>query len=310
MFSSHVTASPLAPPHGGAARAGAVPFSAGAQPPCVRLPEGACDSHIHFYDQRFAAVPGARLLPPDASVRDYRQLQRRTGLRRAVVVTPSTYGTDNRPMLQALQALGDDARGVAVIEGSESAAALARMHAQGVRGVRLNLSLGVGTRADMLAPLAERIAPLGWHLQLLMAPDALCVQAELLARLPVPIVFDHFARLAPADAGTHAAHGVVLQMLRAGRAWIKLSGGYIVSPSKSTDDPALDALARSFLAAAPRQVVWGSDWPHATASAGVQPMPDDARQLDRLAHWTADDALLRQVLVDNPARLYGFPPSH
>lgn len=309
MFSSHVTDSPFAPPHGEAARRGSVPFSAGAQPPSTRLPEGACDCHVHFYDQRFAAVPGARLLPPDASVQDYRQLQLRTGLRRAVVVTPSTYGADNRPMLQALQALGDDARGVAVIDGSESAAALAQMHAQGVRGVRLNLSLGSGT-VEMLAPLAERIAPLGWHLQLLMAPDVLCAQAELLARLRVPLVFDHFARLSPADAGTHAAHGVVLQLLKAGKAWIKLSGGYIVSPGKSTDDPALDALARSFLAAAPRQVVWGSDWPHATASAGVQPMPDDAHQLDRLAHWTADDALLRQVLVDNPARLYGFPPSH
>ncbi len=309
MFSTHVTHSPFAPPHGEAGGVGCVPFSAGSQPPCTRLPAGACDAHIHFYDQRFAAVPGARLLPPDASVQDYRQLQQRTGLRRAVVVTPSTYGVDNRPMLQALQALGDDARGVAVIDGSESAGALARMHGQGVRGVRLNLSLGAGT-ADMLVPLAERIAPLGWHLQVLMAPELLCAHAEVLARLPVPIVFDHFARLSPADAGTHPAHEVVLQMLKAGRAWIKLSGGYIVSPRKSTDDPALDALARGFLAAAPRQVVWGSDWPHATASAGVQPLPDDARQLDRLAHWTADDALLRQVLVDNPARLYGFPLSH
>lgn len=309
MFSTHGMQTLFAPPHGEAAGAGCVPFSAGSQAPCARLPAGACDAHIHFYDQRFAAVPGARLLPPDASVQDYRQLQRRTGLRRAVVVTPSTYGSDNRPMLQALQALGNEARGVAVIDGSESAGALARMQAQGVRGVRLNLSLGVGTSADMLAPLAERLAPLGWHLQLLMAPDVLCAQAELLARLPVPLVFDHFARLSPADAGTHPAHGVVLQLLRAGKAWIKLSGGYIVSPGKSTDDPALDALARSFLAAAPRQVVWGSDWPHASASAGVQPMPDDARQLDRLAHWTADDALLQQVLVDNPARLYGFPSS-
>lgn len=310
MFHTPVTHRPMAPLHGAASSVESVPFSAGTQPPCVRLPEGACDAHIHIYDQRFAAVPGARLLPPDASVHDYRRLQQRTGLRRAVVVTPSTYGTDNRPMLQALHALGGDARGVAVIDGSESTAVLAQMHAQGVRGVRLNLSLGVGASADMLVPLAERIAQLGWHLQLLMAPDALCAHADVLAGLPVPIVFDHFARLSPADAGTHLAHQVVLQMLQSGRAWIKLSGGYIVSPRKSTDDPALDELARSFLEAAPQQVVWGSDWPHATASAGVQPMPDDARQLDRLAHWTADEALLQRVLVDNPARLYGFPPSH
>ena len=286
---------------------GAIPFSAGTRPPAARLPANACDCHLHVYDGRVPAVPGARLLPPDASVQDYRRLQQRTGLRRAVVVTPSTYGTNNAAMLQALRALGDDARGVAVIDGSESDDTLARMHAQGVRGVRLNLSLAVDASAALLMPMAQRIAPLGWHLQVLMAPDLLCAQADVLAQLPVPLVFDHFARLSPADAGTHPAHAFVLQLLRARRAWVKLSGGYIVSPRRTTEDPALDALARSFLDAAPERVVWGSDWPHATASAGVQPMPDDARQLDRLAQWIGDDALFQRVLVRNPAALYGFP---
>lgn len=301
---------PLAPLHGEAVRVVGAPFSIGTEPPATPLPEGACDAHIHVYDQRFPAVPGARLLPPDASVQDYRQLQRRTGLRRAVVVTPSTYGSDNRPLLQALQALGDDARGVAVIDGSESDAALAQLHAQGVRGVRLNLSLGVGVTPDLLVPLASRIVPWGWHLQLLMSPDLLHAQADRLARLPVPLVFDHFARLSPADAGTHPAHAVVLQLLQAGRAWVKLSGGYLVSPRQSTDDPALDTLARSFLDAAPHRVLWGSNWPHPTCSAGQHPWPDDAHQLDRLAHWTGNDALLQRVLVHNPAELYGFGPSH
>lgn len=288
--------------------AAAVPFSAGTQPPAAALPAGACDAHIHVYDARFPAVPGARLTPPDASVADYRRLQQRTGLRRAVFVTPSTYGADNRAMLQALEALGDDARGVAVIDGSETDAELARLHALGVRGVRLNLSLGVGTHADMLAPIAQRIAPLGWHLQLLMPADVLQAQAAVLSALPVPLVFDHFARLSPADAGHHPAHALVLQLLRAGRAWIKLSGGYLVSPMHSTEDPALGDLARSFLDAAPERVVWGSDWPHATATAGLQPLPDDARQLDRLGQWTGGGDLLAQVLVRNPAELYGFGP--
>lgn len=300
---------PLSGPAGiGGAQPMTVPFSAGTQPPAIALPAGACDGHIHVYDSRFPAVPGARLLPPDASVEDYRQLQRRTGLQRAVLVTPSTYGADNRPMLAALRALGGQARGVAVIDGSESDAHLAQLHAEGVRGVRLNLSLGVGLHADMLAPLARRIAPLGWHLQLLMPADLLATLAERLADLPVPLVFDHFARLSPADAGRHPAHAVVLQLLRAGRAGIKLSGGYLVSPTHSTDDPALDALARSFIDAAPGRVVWGSDWPHATATAGLQPLPDDARQLDRLAHWTGGGERLAQVLVHNPAALYGFGP--
>ncbi|MDI3382082.1 amidohydrolase family protein [Xenophilus aerolatus] len=285
-----------------------VPFSAGTQPPATALPPGACDAHLHVYDARFPVVPGARLTPPDASVADYRRLQQRTGLRRAVVVTPSTYGCDNRPMLQALAAFGADARGVAVIDGTEPDAELDSLHALGVRGVRLNLSLGVGTHADMLMPVAQRIAPLGWHLQLLMPADVLQAKAAVLAALPVPLVFDHFARLSPADAGRHPAHAMVLELLRAGRAWIKLSGGYLVSPEHRTEDPALDALARSFLDAAPGRVVWGSDWPHATASAGLQPLPDDARQLDRLAQWTGGGELFAQVLVHNPAALYGFGP--
>ncbi|CAM3811070.1 amidohydrolase family protein [Paracidovorax anthurii] len=287
-----------------------VPFSAGLGAPRTDVPAGACDCHLHVYDARFPAAPGARLLPPDASADDYRRLQQRLGTQRAVLVTPSTYGTDNRCMLAGLEALGPQAaRGVAVIDGSESDAALQAMHARGVRGVRLNWSLGVVGSADRLEPLAARIAPLGWHLQLLMAPDRLATLAPVLRRLPVPLVFDHFGRIAPAQAGSHPAHALLLDLLGAGRAWIKLSGGYIVSPRHTVEDPALDPLAESYLRAAPQRVVWGSDWPHATASAGLQPLPDDARQLDRLADWVAGagpGATLRRVLVDNPAALYGF----
>lgn len=292
-----------------------VRFSAGTAAPRTVLPAGSCDCHVHVYDSRFPTAPGARLLPPDASAQDYRALQQRIGTTRAVLVTPSTYGTDNRCMLEglaALKALGVEARGVAVIDGAESDAQLQCLHAAGVRGVRLNLSLGVSGTADSLLPLARRIAPLGWHLQLLMAPDLLLAQADVLRQLPVPVVFDHLGRIPPAQAGRHAAHALLLALLRDGRAWIKLSGGYIVSAEHSVEDPALDALAVGYLRCAPARVLWGSDWPHATASAGVQPLPDDARQVDRLADWVhqaGGGATLQRVLVDNPAALYGFAPT-
>ena len=288
-----------------------VRFSAGTAAPRTALPAGACDCHVHVYDSRFPATPGARLLPPDASVQDYRALQQRIGTTRTVLVTPSTYGTDNRCMLGGLTALGADARGVAVIDGSESDAELQRLHDAGVRGVRLNLSLGVSGTVDSLAPLAHRIAPLGWHLQLLMAPDLLATLGEVLRQLPVPLVFDHFGRIAPAQAGRHPAHALLLDLLQGGQAWIKLSGGYIVSEHHHVDDPALDALAAGYLRAAPQRVLWGSDWPHATASSGLQPMPDDARQIDRLNDWVQQNGgptTLQCVLVDNPAALYGFAP--
>ncbi|MFN4118829.1 amidohydrolase family protein [Acidovorax sp.] len=289
-----------------------VPFSAGTGLPRAALPAGACDCHVHVYDQRFPAAPGARLLPPDASAQDYLALQRRIGTTRVVLVTPSTYGTDNRCMLDGLAtlaAMGVQARGVAVIDGSESDADLQQLHAAGVRGVRLNLSLGVSGTVDSIAPLAERIAPLGWHLQLLMAPDLLAVQGAALRDLHVPLVFDHFGRVDPAQAGRHPAHAVLLDLLQRGRAWVKVSGGYIVSSTGSVEDPLLDALAASYLRCAPHQVLWGSDWPHATATAGVQPLPDDARQVDRLLDWTdacGGPFVLQQVLVDNPQALYGF----
>lgn len=285
-----------------------VRFSCGSAAPRAVLPNGACDCHMHVYDSRYPAAAGARLLPPDASVSDYRALQRRIGTTRTVLVTPSTYGADNRSMLLGLEALGPQARGVAVLDGSEGEAELERLHALGVRGVRLNLSLGVTGNAASILPLAHRIAPLGWHLQLLMPADLLVTLGPVLHRVPVPLVFDHFGRIAP-DAIGHAPHTLLLDLLQSARAWIKLSGGYLVSTQRTVEDPALDALAASYLRCAPDRVLWGSDWPHATASAGVQPMPDDARQIDRLHDWMQQAGVPpRRVLVDNPQALYGFSP--
>ena len=287
-----------------------IPFSLGTLAPRSTVPADACDCHVHVYDQRFPAAPGAKLFPPDASATDYRSLQQRIGTERAVLVTPSTYGADNRCMLQGLAALGGQARGVAVIDGRESDAQLQTLHDAGVRGVRLNLSLGVTGSVDSILPLARRIAPWGWHLQLLMAPDMLASLGDVLRGVPVPLVFDHLGRVAPEQAGKHPAHALLLQLLGKGRAWVKLSGGYIVSATHAVDDPALDALATSYLRAAPERVLWGSDWPHATASAGLHPLPDDALQIDTLARWCAvvDAGALRRVLVTNPAALYGFAP--
>ena len=272
----------------------------------MSVPPGACDCHVHVYDAKYPAVAGARLAPPDANVADYRLLQRRTGTSRVVFVTPSTYGTDNRPMCEALGAFGAAARGVAVIDERTSEAELQAMHEAGVRGIRFNLSLGVTSSAHQIESLAARVAPMGWHVQLLAPPDVLVELGDRLLRLPVAVVFDHFGRIGPSLANRHPAHALVLRLLAGGRAWIKLSGAYIVSEAAPPDHEDVLALAREYLRAAPERVLWGSDWPHASASAGHQPMPDDAHQITLLARWTDDDTALRRVLVDNPAALYGF----
>jgi predicted TIM-barrel fold metal-dependent hydrolase len=290
------------------------PFSAGHGRTSVAVPRDACDCHVHLYDATYPAAAGAVLRPPDASAADYRLLQQRTGTQRAVFVTPSTYGSDNRALLAALAAFGPAARGVAVIDEGVgegvSDAELRALHACGVRGIRLNLSLGTVNTAAQILPLARRVAPLGWHLQLLAPVELLTSLETVLGDLPVPVVFDHFARLAPSMTGHHPAHALVVRLLQAGRAWVKLSGGYIVSEEGAPHYADLAALAHSFLDAAPQRVLWGSDWPHASASAGHQPMPDDARQMTLLAAWARDEAALQRVLVDNPAELYGFGPSH
>ncbi|MEY5099313.1 MAG: hypothetical protein RJA36_2032 [Pseudomonadota bacterium] len=285
------------------------PFSAGESPAQARLPSGACDCHLHVYDSRVAAVAGARLQPPSASIEDYRRIQARMGTMRSVLVTPSTYGADNSLMLAALAQLGTQGRGVAVITGDESDAHLRQLHELGVRGVRINLSLGTIHDVGSIEQIAHRIAPLGWHLQLLMPVEQLLAMGPVLRQLPTDLVFDHFGRITPGQCAVHPAHDLLLELLASGHAWVKLSGGYLVSACSTVEDPGLEQLARSFMDAAPERVVWGSDWPHATASAGLQPMPDDARQIDLLAQWAGDAQRLRQILVLNPERLYGFAPA-
>lgn len=276
--------------------------------PAAELPRGACDCHMHVYDRRFPAAPEARFCPPDASVADYRALQARLGLQRCVVVTPSTYGFDNRCTVEAMQALGragTAARGIAVLRSDIADDALAALHAAGVRGVRFNQTLG-GTSLDDLEPLAERIAPLGWHAELLL-PDGLWPGIAARVRtLPVPIVFDHFGRL-PYPASRHPGHRAILDLLQTGRAWAKLSGAYLhQGVPRAAWAADAQAMTAALLHAAAHRLVWGSNWPHPSVHAGIHEAVDDAELLALLRRWIGDDAAWQRVLVDNPANLYDF----
>lgn len=275
--------------------------AAGAAP--SPLPPDACDCHMHVYDSRFAPAPQARLRPPPATVDMYRLVQRRLGTQRTVVVTPSTYGTDNSCTLDALQQFGAQARGIAVLDPSVPDAELERLDRAGIRGVRFNLAVGAVTTPDMIEPLARRIAPLGWHVQVNMPVGELERQAAMLRRLPVPVVFDHLARI-PLPAGAdHPAFAIVRSLLQEGRAWVKLSGAYLASKTGAPAYADVAPLAQALMQAAPGQLVWGSDWPHPTE----EHKPDDAALLDLLTAWCQGDWPLRdRILVANPARLYRF----
>ena len=267
---------------------------------------GACDCHMHVYDSRYPVAPGATLRPGDAPVGDYRQVQRAQGTQRVIVVTPSTYGIDNASTTDAIAALGDCARGVAVVAADVTDDELARLHRAGIRGIRLNLTLPAPVSLDDLPALAARIAELGWHVQLNLPPEWLPDAAGMLATLPVPMVFDHYGHLPLGKPQAEPAFRVIAGLVSAGKAWVKLSGPYIESLEGAPHYGDMQPLAARYLDLAPERMLWGSDWPHPSAQArGGQPV-DDAKVLHTFLGWCGSSDTARQVLVRNPQALYGF----
>ena len=282
-----------------------VPHSVGLNRPARPLPPLACDSHMHIFDPRFAPSPHWKRTPPDAPVATYRRLQQRLGTQRTVVVTPSTYGTDNACTLDALDQLGDGARGVAVVAQDVGDAELDRLHARRVRGLRVNFvtpqSWGE-TTPQMLATLARKAARLPlWHIQVFMHPEQIVALESVLAALPVPLVIDHLGRIDPDGGPSADGYGALRRLLDGGNTWVKLSGAYMRSTAPAYADTLV--LAQALVRAAPERLVWGSDWPHTTAAPGTV---NDADLVDLLRAWAGSDAAMDRILVDNPARLYGF----
>ena len=263
---------------------------------------------MHVFDPRFAPSPHWTRRPPDAPVAAYRALQRRLGTRRAVVVNPSTYGIDNECTLAALADMGPAvARGIAVVSTEVSEPELERLAAAGIVGVRVNFvspqSWGI-TTLEMLKTLARRVQPLGWHVQVFMHGAQIVEARNVLQSLPVPVVIDHLGRV-PQPGGTRdPAFDAIVRLLDSGRVWIKLSGAYMDSVVGGPSYADMAPLAREFVERAPERMVWGSDWPHTTATKAV----DDADLLDILGEWAPNAEVRHRILVENPEVLYGFEP--
>ncbi len=243
--------------------------------------------------------------PANATVDDYRLLQKRLGLSRVVIVTPRNYATDNRVTMEAIARLGaTNARGIAVVRPDVTAAQLQTLHDGGIRGIRFTVAQPATAvvTIDMIEPLARRVADLGWHVQLNMESDQIVEHAKLLQRLPTQIVFDHMGKLGLAGL-EHPAFDVIRALLDRDRAWVKISGAYLntrVGPPMYAD---ATQAAQAFVRAAPERLVWGSDWPHPSPPE----KPDDALLFDLLATWAPDAATRTRILVTNPRALYGFP---
>ena len=278
-----------------------VPNSAGTASPRLAAPVNAADCHIHIYDPRFEPPVAT---PANATVQHYRLLQKRIGVTRVVIVTPRNYATDNSVTVDAIRQLGRNARGVAVVRPSVTDAELKRLDGAGIRGLRFTLGLPqtAVVTIDMIEPLAKRIADLGWHVQLNMEPEQIVDSASMLRRLPTPIVFDHMGKLPPPDGLKHPAYQVIRRLIDKDRAWVKISGAYLVTAVGPPAYADATTVARAYVNAAPDRLVWGSDWPHPSAAD----KPDDAVLFDLLSVWAPEEATRDRILVTNPETLYGF----
>jgi D-galactarolactone isomerase len=275
-----------------------------ARRPRLVAPPGACDCHMHIYGpaDRFPYGAETTVRPPEAPLEDYLSLRDRLGLQRTVFVQPSAYATDNACLIDAIKRCAPAARGIPGIEPDIAEDELAELDAAGMRGVRFHQIVAGCLRLDVLEPIADRIKPFGWHVQVQLGGDDLVELEPRLAALPVDFVIDHMGRI-PIEGGTdRPAFKTLLRLLETGRCWVKLSAPYHVSQSGPPTYDDCAARARELVRAAPDRMIWGSNWPHPS----VREKPDDVDLLDVLLDWAVDDDVRHKILVDNPARLFGF----
>ena len=284
------------------------------------VPAGACDCHTHIHGdlEKFPFFAGRVYTPEPASPEEVSALHKALHIERVVIVTPSVYGPDNSSTLFGMKARGANARGVAVIDDKTPESDLDAMQQAGFRGIRLNLATGGVNDPNVGRPrfqaAVERVKARGWHVQLFTSLAMISAIKDLVAASPVPVVFDHFG-------GAEASLGVgqpgfadLLELVKSGKAYVKISGAYRAS-KLAPDYPDATPLAQALIAANAERIVWGTDWPHPDSVTppgrkitDVTPLfqIDDGRLLNQLPAWAPDAAVRKTILVDNPARLYGF----
>ena len=280
--------------------------------PKIVFPAGAVDCHAHVCGPEtvFPYANERIYTPPNATLAQYNALLAMLGISRAVLVQPSVYGSDNRAMLAALSSNPEKFRGVAVVDSDPqkiSDIQLEKLHAAGVRGLRCNIvdvaDKSAGLPINELTALAQRIAPFGWHLELLMHVNEYPDVDKTFANFPVDLVFGHFGY-------SHAKHGIsdqgfigLLNLMKDQKAWVKMTGPYRICDG---DLPYADMrpFNDAVIAANPKQLIWGTDWPHVMVK---KHMPHDADLCELLGSWVSDESLRKAILVDNPCMLYDFP---
>ena len=293
---------------------------AGITPVDFPVPAGACDCHAHVFGdaKRFPLSPDRAYTPPPAPVEDLRRFLRGLHMDRVVIVSASVYGTNNDCALDAIRQLGSRARGVANVSPESADSELERLRRGGIRGLRLNFETqGVSdpkVAVDRFRLASERAAKLGWHIQVNTRLPIVAAMEEHVLAGPATVVFDHFAQAEALRGVDQPGFSSLVRLLKSGRAYVKISAAYRIA-TRPSDYSDVVPLAKALIAANPDRVLWGSDWPHPDAVRRpgrsrtdlAPPLPvDDGRVLNQLAVWAPDAATRHTILVENPARLYGF----
>lgn len=276
-----------------------LPPTAITRAPRTLLPAGTCDCHFHVFAPQAPLAEQRSYTPRIETLSGWRRLAETMGIARGIVVQPSVYGLDNRVLLAALAEEPERLRGVVVIEPQIRDGELRRLHAAGVRGVRINLRNKSGIDLDAVSMLARRLAPLGWHLQFQIGPDEIDAVAAIAAEYEIATVVDHAAFVRLAAPATAAQIAALQRLLDRGRAHVKLSAPYrLTAPPRY---PGFPELVARLVGSHPERLLWGSDWPHTEL---FETVPDDTDLVDAFVDWFGSDAVRQQVLVTNPRDLY------
>lgn len=281
--------------------------------PLFKAPPLSCDAHFHVFGPAdcypYDGVnEKLRYAPPLAPLEDYLAHARPLGFERFVFVQPSAYGRDNRCMLDAMRSLPGN-RGIVDIDEEAPDAMLAELDAVGVRGVRINVSPVKPPEASFAVSMLPRIerldsrcAELGWHLDFLLPGWLTQEHMGLLRRLRSAFSLAHLGMLLARGGVGQAGFQQLLDLLRysEGRAWVKLTGTYRISTAPGFAD--VDPMVAALIEAAQDRLIWGSDYPHLSFADKVGTI-----ELFNLLHrWAPDGAMKRKILVENPARFFGF----
>ena len=274
------------------------------RPPRFKAPPFATDTHFHIFgpEEKYPLVADRRFTPPDASVESYLHLHGTLGLSCAVLVQPSSYGTDNRRQLDAAREMDIPTRVIVVVPPAITDRELDELYRAGARAVRFIPTQPGSLPLAQLEYYAERLAALGCHIQLMLAPAHLLELAPRLQKLRCDFVIDHMGDIQAALGIEQSAFKALLRLLETGRCWTKLSAGYHASQQQPPYRDVIP-LAHALVAARPDRLLWGTDWPHINPG---KPMPNSTEFFDLLFDWVPDDAIRRRILVDNPSHLYGF----